>query len=84
MSEEREDSEDFNPEENPFEDHHDAVEKGIWGIDKVRTILADKKKCINCQQLFTDKNVHSLDGWKEVAISQMCEDCFDEITKEEE
>ena len=40
--------------------------------------------CVKCSKPFTEKNVHTMDGWRETQISQMCEDCFDEITKEED
>lgn len=38
--------------------------------------------CIVCHQPFTDKNVHSVAGWKEAQISGFCEDCFDDIMEE--
>lgn len=38
--------------------------------------------CILCKQPFSDKNVHSEAGWREIHISHMCEDCFDEVVKE--
>lgn len=44
----------------------------------------ETKKCVYCGKPFTDENVYSVDGWKEVKISQVCEKCFDECTKEEE
>jgi len=62
-------SEEYNPEENPFEDHHDALEKGLLC-------------CVSCKEPFTKENVHTEAGWREVHISQMCEDCFDECCKE--
>ena len=37
----------------------------------------DENCCVFCKQPFTEKNVHSEAGWKEVKISQLCEDCFD-------
>jgi len=36
-------------------------------------------KCVHCNQPFSDSNVFSYIGWKEVRISQMCEKCFDEL-----
>lgn len=41
-------------------------------------------KCVHCGQQFSDKNVHSDAGWREVKISGMCEDCFDAVTAEPE
>lgn len=41
------------------------------------------KKCVNCKKPFTNKNVYSRAGWAEVKITQLCELCFDSITKEE-
>lgn len=41
--------------------------------------------CENCGDLFEPGvNVHSDAGWKETQISGFCENCFDEITLEEE
>lgn len=40
--------------------------------------------CISCKQPFTDKNVHTEAGWRETKISNTCEDCFDEMFKEED
>jgi len=34
-------------------------------------------KCISCNELAYTKT-HSEDGFKEIKISQMCEECFDE------
>ena len=33
--------------------------------------------CVDCDQPFSLKNVHTDAGWKETRISGMCEDCFD-------
>lgn len=41
-------------------------------------------KCILCKEPFTNKNVYSALGWREVEISGMCELCFDEVTREPE
>lgn len=39
--------------------------------------------CIHCAQPFRrNVNVFSADGWREVAISGMCESCFDEVCAE--
>lgn len=39
--------------------------------------------CRKCQEPFTEQNVFTHAGWKETAISQMCEKCFDEMFGEE-
>lgn len=41
-------------------------------------------ECIECKKPFTQKNVHSLEGWAETQISGMCEDCFDALFADEE
>lgn len=41
-------------------------------------------RCAHCQQQFTDANVYTVDGIKEIAISQVCERCFDEIFEEDD
>lgn len=38
-----------------------------------------KQTCVDCHEPFTDKNVHTLMGWKETRLSGMCEDCFDKF-----
>lgn len=35
--------------------------------------------CIKCNEPFTDKNVFTPAGWKEIQISGYCEKCYDEI-----
>jgi len=40
--------------------------------------------CVVCKQPFTQENVFTEAGWKEVKISQMCEKCWDETFKEQE
>jgi hypothetical protein len=35
--------------------------------------------CIKCNEPFTNENVHSSEGLAETKISQICEDCFDDI-----
>lgn len=34
-------------------------------------------RCIQCGEEFTDSNVFTDAGWREVAISCLCERCFD-------
>jgi hypothetical protein len=43
-----------------------------------------QNKCICCKEVFSDKNVYSAAGWREIHITQMCELCFDEATLIEE
>lgn len=38
--------------------------------------------CNVCREPFTEKNVHTEAGWREVKISNTCEDCFDEMFSE--
>lgn len=40
--------------------------------------------CFNCKQPFTSANVFTNAGLREIAISGMCEKCFDELFAEEE
>lgn len=40
--------------------------------------------CISCKEPFSDSNVFSEAGWREIKISGLCERCFDEITMEAE
>lgn len=40
------------------------------------------KRCVICNQPFTDLNVHSEAGHAEANISQVCEVCFDYLTEE--
>lgn len=35
--------------------------------------------CIECGEVFSGSNVHSVEGALETQISGMCEDCFDEV-----
>ena len=41
-----------------------------------------KGVCISCEQPFSEKNVFTRDGAREVAISGCCEKCFDKIFQE--
>ena len=38
--------------------------------------------CIQCNEPFSDKNVHSEAGWRETKLSQQCEDCWDKIMRD--
>ena len=41
-------------------------------------------RCISCGELFSDENVFTEAGWREVKISCMCEECFDELFEDED
>jgi len=41
-------------------------------------------RCIECKEPFSSKNVFTTEGMREIAISGMCEKCFDEIFEDEE
>lgn len=43
-----------------------------------------KNKCVSCKEPFSDENVYSDLGWKEVQISGLCELCFDKIKEYED
>lgn len=38
--------------------------------------------CVECEEPFSEENVHTEAGWRETQISGLCEDCFDEICAE--
>ena len=42
------------------------------------------KRCLSCDERFTAANTHSLLGWKETQISGFCEQCFDNMFKDED
>ncbi len=39
--------------------------------------------CVNCGAGFCGKNVHTKMGWQETQISGFCENCYDEMFKED-
>ena len=41
-------------------------------------------KCVICGEPFTEKNVFTEAGWREIRISGFCEVCFDRATLEVE
>lgn len=41
-------------------------------------------RCIKCKEPFSTTNVFTPEGMREIAISGMCEKCFDEIFEDEE
>lgn len=53
----------------------------VQAVAKGEPLWAD---CIKCGHAFTGNNVHSRAGWRETQITGYCEDCFDEIFKDEE
>ena len=42
------------------------------------------KTCLCCRKPFSDANVFSDAGWREVKLSGMCEKCFDKLFEEAE
>lgn len=40
--------------------------------------------CVRCSQLFSDANVKTEAGWKEIKISGFCELCWDKLFAEPE
>jgi hypothetical protein len=40
-------------------------------------------KCISHKGEFSGANTHTRLGWRETQISGMCEDCYDELFKED-
>ena len=54
--------------------------------DRVKALPVEvrgRTACINCQRPFQrDVNVFTVYGWREIAISGMCEACFDEVCSE--
>jgi len=39
--------------------------------------------CGICKAQFSETNVHTSEGWRETQISGTCEDCYDELFREE-
>jgi len=39
--------------------------------------------CVSCNEPFSNDNTHTSLGWAETQISGMCEDCFDQLFKED-
>lgn len=46
--------------------------------------LYPKHGCVVCNQLFSDTNVFTDLGYKEIFLSGMCEACFDRLFQDEE
>ena len=42
-------------------------------------VKASEARCIHCGEAFSNKNVFTREGMAEIAISGMCEVCFDEL-----
>ncbi len=52
--------------------------------DFLGKLVAPQIGCFSCKEPFTEKNVFTVEGWRETEISGMCEKCFDELFTEEE
>ncbi len=46
-------------------------------------IKSSEARCIACHQPFTKENVFTSDGLREIAISGMCEKCFDSLFQDD-
>ena len=56
-------------------------------LEKIRAVAIkanEDNKCQACGEPFTNKNVFTGDGWREVKVSGCCEKCFDEMFTDEE
>jgi hypothetical protein len=60
-------------------------------VDVVRAAPREDQLCIECRKPFVfgpkedpAANVYTIDGKKEVAITQVCERCFDALFEDEE
>lgn len=42
------------------------------------------KRCLSCNNRFSNDNVQTLLGWRETQISGFCERCFDNFTSDDE
>lgn len=50
--------------------------------EKMKADLYPNRKeghCLECNEVFSNKNCHSAAGWKETQISGICENCFDRM-----
>lgn len=52
--------------------------------ESIGLIEIDRNLCIVCGEQFSERNVHSAAGWREILISGICEDCFDGLFEDEE
>ncbi len=46
-------------------------------------VKASEARCISCHQPFTKENVFTSSGLTEIAISGMCEKCFDSLFQDD-
>ena len=46
-------------------------------------VLRSEAKCCQCNKPFTKDNVFTVDGNREIAITGLCEKCFDENFEEQ-
>ena len=49
-----------------------------------KQVKSSEARCICCKEPFTPDNVFTKEGMAEIAISGMCEKCFDGLFDEEE
>lgn len=49
-----------------------------------REVLSTEARCIRCGEPFSNKNVFTREGLAEIAISGMCEVCFDGLFDEDD
>lgn len=45
-------------------------------------VLSSEARCIHCGEPFSSKNVFTREGLAEIAISGICEKCFDGLFEE--
>ena len=56
-----------------YEEFRDLVELGA----------AKFHSCVQCSAFFSDANTTTAPGWRETQITAMCENCFDNLFKED-
>lgn len=56
-------------------DFQELLAAGGTGLEHIR--------CMRCREGFSEGNVRTPAGWRETQISGMCENCFDELFKED-
>lgn len=63
------------PPDSPLGKFQSALRSEIYGD-------TPQNCCLDCKQPFSDKNVFTEGGWKEVRISGLCEKCWDDLFAE--
>lgn len=58
-----------------------STDRTPWGTSRSRCIKLFF--CVKCQHP-VEKHIHSEAGWREFHITGLCEDCFDEMFKEDD